>query len=44
MGVCNNNTLLDSSEYEVEFPDGETDTFTENLISENMMSQVDAEG
>ena len=43
MGVCNNNPLLDSSEYEVEFPDGETDTFTENLIAKNMMSQVDAE-
>ena len=44
MGVRNNNPLLDSREYEVEFPDGATDTFTANLISENMMSQVDAEG
>ena len=44
MGVRNNNPLLDSREYEVEFPDGATETFTANLIAENMMSQVDADG
>ena len=44
MGVRNNNPLLDSREYQVEFPDGATDTFTANLIAENMMSQVDAAG
>ena len=43
MGIQNNNPLLDSKEYEVEFPDGATDKFTANLITENMMSQVDAE-
>ena len=31
-------------EYEVEFPDGATDTFTANLIAENLYSQVDEEG
>jgi hypothetical protein len=35
---------LDTREYEVEFPDGATDTFTANLIAENLYSQVDAEG
>ena len=43
-GVRNTNPLLDSRQYEVEFPDGATDTFTANLIAENMYSQVDAEG
>ena len=44
MGVRNNNPLIDSREYEVEFPVGATDTFTANLIAKNMMPQVDAEG
>ena len=44
MGVRKKNPLLDSREYEVEFPDGATDTFTANLIAKNMMSQLDAEG
>ena len=44
MGKRNNNPLLDSRTYEVEFPDGSTDAFTANLIAENILSQVDAEG
>ena len=35
---------MDTREYEVEFPDGVTDTFTANIIVENLYSQVDAEG
>ena len=44
MGVRNNNPLLDSREYQIEFTDGANDTFIANLIAKNMLSQVDAEG
>ena len=30
--------------YDVEFPDGSTDTFTANIIAENLHSQIDQEG
>jgi hypothetical protein len=40
----NANPILDSHEYEVEFPDGVTDVFTANIIAENLYSQVDSEG
>ena len=43
-GRANSNPLLDTREYEVEFPDGSTDSFTANLIAENILSQVDEEG
>jgi hypothetical protein len=43
-GRRNTNPLLDTREYEVEFPDGSTDTFTANLIAENLYSQIDSEG
>jgi Reverse transcriptase (RNA-dependent DNA polymerase) len=38
------NPLLDTREYEVQFPDGSTDTFNANIIAENLYSQVDSEG
>jgi hypothetical protein len=44
VGRRNANPILDSREYEVEFPDGATDVFTANIIAENLYSQVDAEG
>jgi hypothetical protein len=44
IGTRNANPLLDSRQYEVEFPDGSTEAFTANLIAENLLSQVDAEG
>ena len=44
IGTRNANPMLDSREYEVEFPDGSTEAFTANLIAENLLSQVDAEG
>jgi len=40
----NSNPILDSRQYEVEFPDGATDIFTANTIAESMYSQVDGEG
>ena len=38
------NPMLDTREYEVEFPDGATDVFTANIIAENLYAQVDDEG
>jgi DNA-binding HxlR family transcriptional regulator len=44
--ICtrNANPLLDSRQYDVEFPDGSTEAFTANLITENLLSQVNAKG
>jgi hypothetical protein len=44
VGQRNANPILDTREYEVEFPDGATNTITANLIAENLYSQVDEEG
>ena len=44
IGTRNANPILDTREYEVEFQDGATDTFTANIIAENLYSQVDSEG
>jgi hypothetical protein len=35
---------LDTREYEVEFPDGTMDTYSANIVAENLYSQVDTEG
>ena len=39
-----NNPLLDTSVFEVQFPDGTIDRLTANLIAENLMSQCDENG
>jgi hypothetical protein len=44
VGRRHHNPILDTREYRVEFPYGAVDTFTANLIVENMYSQVDANG
>jgi hypothetical protein len=44
VGKRNANPLLDTREYEVEFPDGSVDALQVNLIAENMFSQIDNEG
>jgi len=44
VGVANNNPLLDSRMYEIEFPEGNIEAYTANTIAENIYSQVDAEG
>ena len=43
-GKANNNPLLDSRQYEVEYLDGATEILTANIIAENLLSQVDEEG
>ena len=44
IGLRNDNPILDTRYYDVEFPDGSTDSFTANLIAENLFSQIDDEG
>jgi hypothetical protein len=44
VGKSNNNPLLDTREYEVEFPDGSIDYLSANIIAETMYSQVDQDG
>ena len=44
IGKRHSNPMLDTREYEVEFPDGTTDVFTANIIAENLFAQLDDEG
>ena len=41
IGVANTNPMLDSRVYEFEYADESLDTFTANIIAENVLSQVD---
>ena len=43
-GVANENPLMDTRQYEVEFLDGEIEEMTANLIAENVIARVDDEG
>ena len=43
-GLANNNPILDTRTYEVEFPDGQVTEYAANVIAENMWSQCDIEG
>jgi hypothetical protein len=42
--TANNNPLLDTREYEVEFLDGHIESMSVNLIAQHLFSQVDEEG
>ena len=44
IGAANNNPILDTRLYEVEFIDGTIEAITANTIAENLLAQVDAEG
>ena len=44
MGIANNNPILDTCEYIIEFMDGYEETMTGNLIAEYLFSQVDDDG
>ena len=44
VGLRHANPILDTRQYEVEFPDGSTDAFTANMIAENLFAQTDMEG
>jgi hypothetical protein len=43
-GTKNQNPILDTRAYDIEFPDGAYGEYTANTIAENMFSQCDAEG
>jgi hypothetical protein len=44
IGIANSNPILDSRVYNVEFPDGHTESYSANIIAENIYAQVDEEG
>jgi hypothetical protein len=44
MGRANDNSMLDTRTYEIEFPDGRSDEYTANVIAENMYAQCGIEG
>jgi hypothetical protein len=43
-GTYDDNPILNSIIYEVEFPDGQVKEYTANVIAENMLTQVDSDG
>ena len=40
----NYNSMHHNSLYKVEYPDGTTEQLVDNIIAENILSQVDSEG
>ena len=44
IGTYDDNPYLNSIIYDVEFPDGQVKEYGANIIAENMLSQVDADG
>ena len=43
-GRYDDNPLLNSMSYDVEFPDGAIKEYSANVIAESMISQVDSDG
>ena len=43
-GTYDNNQYLNSIIYYVEFPDGQVKEYAANIITENMLTQVDSDG
>jgi hypothetical protein len=43
-GTYDDNPMLNTMIYEVEFPDGQMKEYAANIIAENMLTQVDSEG
>ena len=44
VGKRNANPILDTRVYEVQFPDGSSDSYAANTLAENLYSQIDDEG
>ena len=44
VGTANQNPILDSRMYEVEYQDGHNASLSDNAIAQNMFAQVDEEG
>ena len=44
IGESNNNPILDSRVYELEFPDGRVEEYAVNVLAENLLNQADEDG
>jgi hypothetical protein len=44
IGKASDNPIMDTRTYNVEFPDGRSEEYTDNVIAENMYAQCDEEG
>ena len=44
IGTKNDNPILDTRAYQVEFPDGGIAEYSANMIAENMYAQCDTQG
>jgi hypothetical protein len=44
VGTYDDNPIMNSIVYEVEFPDGQVKEYSANIIAESMLTQVDSEG
>ena len=44
IGTANNNPMIDTRQYEVEYLDGSVETLVANTIAENLFAQIDEEG
>ena len=44
IGVAHSNPILDTRIYDVQFPDGHTESYAANMIAENIYAQVDEDG
>ena len=44
IGRYDENPLLNSMIYEIEFPDGQIKEYAANVLSDNLLSQVDSKG
>ena len=44
VGTYNDNPIINTCVYDVEFPDGEVKEYSANVIAENLLSQVDTQG
>ena len=44
IGTANDNPLLDTREYTVEFMDGHTESLSANIVAQHLFSQIDEEG
>jgi hypothetical protein len=44
IGIANQNPIVDTREYEVEFLDGHRESLSANTIAQHLFSQIDEEG
>ena len=44
MGSYDDNPIMNSIVYDVEFPDGQVKEYAANILAQNLLSQVDPDG